>query len=88
MGNRFAFLARPILIAALSPVSPSLGKIPRPALPGAFGGKIADGPTNVSDSDPSYKKFCERSGFRHVELLGGKSKRLRDIQAINSRHPD
>ena len=88
MGNRFAFLARSILIAALSPVPPSLGNIPRSAQPGAFAGKIVDGPANVSDADPYYKKFCERSGFRHVELPGGKSKRVRDIQAINSRHPD
>ena len=88
MGNRFAFLARTILIAALLPESPSLGKILRPALPGDFAGKIVDGPANVSDDDPSYKKFCERSGFRHVELLGGKSQIGCDIQAINSRHPD
>ena len=86
--NRSACLARAILIAALSPVSPSLGKTPRPALPGAFAGKIVDGPANVSDADPSHKKFCERSGFRHVELPGGKSQIGRDIQAINSRHPD
>ena len=35
-GYRFACLARPTLIAALSPVSPNLGKIPRPALAGSF----------------------------------------------------
>ena len=64
-----------------------LGNTPRPAQPGAFAGKIVDGPAIVSDAAPSYKKFCERSGFRHVELPGGKSQRGRDIQAINSRHP-
>ena len=87
-GEQFAYLARSILVATLSPLSPSLGKIPRPALPGAFAGKIVDGPAIVSDADPSYKRFCERSGFRHVELPGGKSKRVRNMQAINSRHPD
>ena len=52
-----------------------LGKNSTAALPGAFGGKIVDGSTIVSDADPSYIKFCERGGFRHVELFGGKSKR-------------
>ena len=63
-----------------------LGKNSTAALLGAFAGKIVDGSTIVSDADPSYKKFCERSGFRHVELPRGKSQRGYDIQAINSYH--
>ena len=73
-GNRFAFLARSILIATLSPVSPSLGKTPRLPCWGLLPARSPTAPQSFPTPIPLTKSSANEADSGMSNCLGERAK--------------